>query len=102
MQADSEQPSLLLATVNVVRVHPRDVEPFGGCVTRHVVHLNERKVYPTDRDEDKDAWVLDTGASNHMTGRREALTSLDTSVGGTVRFVDGSLVDIKGIGSVLL
>jgi hypothetical protein len=37
-----------------------------------------------------------------MTGRREVLSSLDTSVGGTVRFGDGSLVDIKGIGSVLL
>jgi hypothetical protein len=42
------------------------------------------------------------GASNHMTGRREALVSLDRSVGGTVRFGDGSLVQIEGIGSVML
>ena len=41
------------------------------------------------------------GASNHMTGCREVLSSLDTSVRGTVRFGDGSLVEIVGIGSVV-
>jgi hypothetical protein len=71
-------------------------------VEHQVVHLNEEKVYSTDWDDDKDAWVLDTGASNHMTGRREALASLDTTVRGTVRFGDGSLVEIEGIGSVML
>jgi hypothetical protein len=105
-QADTEHPSILLAMVNTVRIHARDIEPERVCTARHVVHLNEKKVHPRDadrgRDEDQDAWVLDTGASNHMTGRREALTSLDTSVGGTVRFGDGSLVEIEGIGSVLL
>ncbi|CAD6262136.1 unnamed protein product [Miscanthus lutarioriparius] len=101
-QADADQPAILLATVNVVHVHPRDVEPCGGRSTCHVVHLDEKKVFLADRDEEKDAWVLDTGASNHMTRSREVLTSLDTSVGGTVRFGDGSLVDIEGIGSVLL
>ena len=101
-QADADQPAILLATVNAVHVHPRDVEPCGGRSACHVVHLDEKKVFLADRDEEKDAWVLDTGASNHMTGSREVLTSLDTSVGGTVRFGDGSLVDIEGIGSVLL
>lgn len=102
VQADADQPSILLATVNAVHVHPRNVGPSVERAAYNVVHLNEEKVFLTDRDEHKDAWVLDTGASNHMTGRREVLTSLDTSVGGTVRFGDGSLVDIMGIGSVLL
>lgn len=67
------------------------------------MHLNEEKKYPTAIGvEEKDVWVLDTGASNHMTGRREALASLDASVRGTVCFGDGSLVDIEGIGSVVL
>ena len=66
------------------------------------MHLNEKDVVPADRDEDSDVWVLDTGASNHMTGRRDALASLDTSIGGTVRFGDGSLVAIEGMGSVML
>ena len=66
------------------------------------MHLHEKKVHPGESDEAGDIWVLDTGASNHMTGRREALASLDTSVLGTVRFGDGSLVEIEGIGSVVL
>ena len=88
--------------VNAVHVQPHDVEPLARCMTCQVVHLNEKKVHPGDRDEDRDVLVLDTGASNHMTGCREALVSLDTSVRGTVRFGDGSLVEIEGIGSVVL
>lgn len=46
--------------------------------------------------------MLDTGASNHMTGTRSALTQLDEGVHGSVRFGDGSRVEIKGIGSVVM
>jgi hypothetical protein len=46
-------------------------------------------------------WVLDTGATNHMTRSRRLFAELDTSVTGTVRFSDGSVVDIKGKGTVL-
>ena len=101
-QADTDHPSILLATVHAVRVHPRGDEQPTGCATHQVVHLHEKKVHPGESDEAGDIWVLDTGASNHMTGRREALASLDTSVRGTVRFGDGSLVEIEGIGSVML
>jgi hypothetical protein len=45
-----------------------------------VMHLNKDMVFPLNRDDDKDVWILDTGASNYMTGSREALASLDTSV----------------------
>jgi hypothetical protein len=105
VQTEQENPSLLLSTVATVRVHraPFDAEPVGVRTTHQVVHLNEEKKYSTViGDEEKDVWVLDTGASNHMTGRREALASLDASVRGTVRFGDGSLVEIEGIGSVVL
>jgi hypothetical protein len=95
-----EQPALLLAMVNVMHV---DQSPCGVKPgMQQVMHLNEEKVYLQDRDEDKDSWVLDIGASNHMTGRREALTSLDTFVHGMMRFGDGSLVEIEGIGSIIL
>jgi hypothetical protein len=96
VQAEKE-PALLLATVNDVRV-----QVATRRVQSHVVNLNEKKVVPTDRDEDSNVWVLDTGASNHMTGRRDVLTSLDTSIGGTVCFGDGSLIAIEGMGSVML
>jgi GAG-pre-integrase domain len=52
--------------------------------------------------DDGNIWYLDTGASNHMTGRKEHFTELDTSIGGTVKFGDGSAVSIGGCGTVLI
>jgi len=46
--------------------------------------------------------VLDTGASNHMTGSRATLTHLNEGVRGTVRFGDGSSVEIRGLGSMVI
>jgi hypothetical protein len=46
-------------------------------------------------------WVLDTGATNHMTGTRHIFAELDTAVTGSVRFGDGSVVAIEGKGTVL-
>jgi len=63
------------------------------------VHLTE-KVIPVPVPDDQ--WVLDTGASNHMTGTRSMLSQLDTSVRGSVRFGDGSHVAIHGMGSVVM
>jgi hypothetical protein len=51
------------------------------------VNLSE-KVIPVTRPDG--VWVLDTGASNHMTGTRSALTQIDERVRGTIRFGDGS------------
>jgi hypothetical protein len=65
-----------------------------------VVHLSEKKVVPVDSPDG--VWVLDTGASNHMTGCRTALTHLNENVRGTVRFGDGSSVEIHGLGSMVI
>jgi hypothetical protein len=102
VKADDEQPMLMLATVDTVcTVTPwREAELVGVHVPLQVVHLNEERAFLADHDDD--TWVLDMGASNNMTGCRAVLKSLDTSVGGTVRFGDGSLVEIKGMGSLLL
>jgi hypothetical protein len=70
-----------------------------------MVHLVEEKVFAHFNDEVKMAsrqWVLDNGMSNHMTGVRGAFTEIDTNVWGTVRFEDGSVVEIEGIGSIIL
>jgi hypothetical protein len=45
-------------------------------------------------------WVLDTGATNHMSGSRAAFTKLDTAVRGTVRFGDDLAAGIEGHGTV--
>ncbi|GJY84693.1 ribonuclease H-like domain, reverse transcriptase, RNA-dependent DNA polymerase [Tanacetum coccineum] len=42
------------------------------------------------------------GASNHMTGVREHFKELDEKVSGKVRFGDGSYIEIKGKGSILI
>lgn len=70
-------------------------EQHGG----EVVLLNEDNVKPNLGVDGKccsELWYLDTGASNHMTGCVEVFTDLDTSVMGTVKFGDGSVVEIHG------
>ena len=47
------------------------------------------------------SWFLDSGASNHMSGRREIFSELDTGVRGSVRLGDGSAVQIEGRGTIL-
>jgi hypothetical protein len=64
------------------------------------VFLNQERVFPADYGEG--AWVLDTGATNHMTGCRAALATLDETVRGAIRFGDGSTVEIQGRGAVAL
>lgn len=70
-----------------------------------MVLLNEDKVLPNQDGswigENRDVWYLDNGTSNHMTGRKELFADLNRSVLGTVRFGDGSKVQIEGKGTVL-
>jgi transposase InsO family protein len=67
------------------------------------IHLVEAKVFATfaDKSDDPGRWILDTGASNHMTGVRGAFVDLDTGITGTVRFGDGSVINIEGCGTIL-
>jgi hypothetical protein len=72
---------------------------------KEIVKLVEEKVYLHDKQRMKtgvNVWYLDTGASNHMTGDKAQFSELNLSVGGTVRFGDGSTVGIAGRGNVLL
>ena len=45
-------------------------------------------------------WYLDTGATNHMTGRPEFFTKLDDSITGSVKFGNNSWIQIKGRGEI--
>nr|GEZ17931.1 zinc finger, CCHC-type [Tanacetum cinerariifolium] len=51
---------------------------------------------------DASIWYLHNGASNHMTGTKSHFRDIDESVTGRVHFGDGSYVQIKGRGSILL
>jgi len=70
----------------------------GGIV------VNEQEVHadlgPREEGDDH-LWVLDTGATNHMTGCRDAFAELDSKVCGNVWFGDGSVVEIEGRGSIV-
>ncbi|CAA7392031.1 unnamed protein product [Spirodela intermedia] len=68
------------------------------------IHLREEKVFAHLEEEelrDEEAWVVDTGATNHMSGSRTAFTELDTAVLGTVRFGDDSVARIEGRGAIV-
>ena len=46
-------------------------------------------------------WYMDSGASKHMTGSKEAFSKLDDDVTGTVKFGDGSRVAIRGRDTII-
>jgi hypothetical protein len=48
-----------------------------------------------------EGWYLDTGATNHMTGRSDVFSHLDRAMRGSVKFSDGSVVAIHGCGTVI-
>nr|GFA48364.1 zinc finger, CCHC-type [Tanacetum cinerariifolium] len=75
---------------------------------KHVKEVEEQKVSLHEEDVGyketniDSLWYLDNGASNHMTGVREHFKELDEKVSGKVRFEDGSYIEIKGKGSILI
>ena len=80
--------------------------PSPAAEPRSCVHLIEHKVLLHLSEEKKEVmgprrWVLDTGATNHMTGTRAVFAELNTSVTRTIKFGDDSMVDIEGKGTVL-
>ena len=60
------------------------------------VQISER-----GEQQEHQRWVLDTGATNHMTGAKSAFSELDSGIRGTVKFSDGSIVEIEGHGTIL-
>ena len=51
--------------------------------------------------EQEQRWYLDSGASNHMTGSKEAFFELDDNMTDTVKFGDGSRAAIQGRGTII-
>jgi hypothetical protein len=49
---------------------------------------------------DASVWIIDTGATNHMTKSHAAFIDLNTRVWGTVQFGDDSVAEIEGWGNV--
>jgi hypothetical protein len=68
------------------------------------IHLVEQKVFTTvgeEEDPEPRRWVLDTGATNHMTRSRVAFVDLDTSITRTVHFGNSSMIRVEGCNIIL-
>ncbi|WVZ49440.1 hypothetical protein U9M48_000802, partial [Paspalum notatum var. saurae] len=97
-EGEGEQ-ALLVATATVT-VESSSTPP----ATAPAIHINEDKLFiqlGDEREGECTRWILDTGATNHMTSSRSAFSELDTGIHGTVKFGDGSVVGIEGRGTVL-
>ena len=49
-----------------------------------------------------ETWVLDSGATHHVSHDRSLFTTLDTSIQSSVNLPNGSLIKISGIGNIRL
>jgi hypothetical protein len=68
------------------------------------MEIHEEKVFAhldEEKERDTRTWVLDTGATNHMSGCWVAFAKIDTAVLGTVRFGDDAVARIEGHGTVM-
>jgi len=93
-----EEPALFMAHASI------ELTPAAPAAAA-LLHLDEPKAHALLGDgsggDKTDGWCLDTGATHHMTGRREFFAELDPSVRGSVKFGDASAVEIKGVGSII-
>ena len=97
-QADDGDAALFLAHGFI------ELDADRGFCSKADVDISEprARAFLNNGGEDMlNGWYLDSGATHHMTGRRELFSDLDTSVRGTVRFGDASRVEIQGVGSIV-
>ncbi|WVZ53904.1 hypothetical protein U9M48_004791 [Paspalum notatum var. saurae] len=102
-EGEEEEPMLMMA-LGASSPSPNSSVQATPPVSRSTVEIVEAKVFAQlgpKEERNPRRWVLDTGATNHMTGARAAFSELDTSVCGSVKFGDGSVVEIEGRGTVI-
>ena len=129
MAQSEEEPALFMVTASVLPdvpnsdsksmeviddgiTTPESVEPkeeLQLCITKapvgEPIQLKEERVFAQigERGEQQEhrRWVLDTGATNHMTEATSAFSELDSEICETVKFGDGSVVEIEGRDTIL-
>ncbi|WVZ56480.1 hypothetical protein U9M48_007001 [Paspalum notatum var. saurae] len=102
-EGEEEEPMLMMA-LGASSLSPNSSVQATPPVSRSTVEIVEAKVFAQlgpKEERNPGRWVLDTGATNHMTGARAAFSELDTGVCGSVKFGDGSVVEIEGRGTVI-
>lgn len=109
MEEVDEEPALLMTQIQVssnpapTELAPPHADPAPlELAPLHIAEPRAQALLIIDDDGDRlEGWYLGTGATNHMTGRCDVFAELDRAVVGTVKFGDGSLVDIRGCGTVI-
>jgi hypothetical protein len=51
-------------------------------------------------EQPKDLWLLDSGCNNHMTGNKDLLSCIDSSISSDITLGNDSLVKVQGKGTV--
>jgi hypothetical protein len=106
---DDDEPVLLMAMVEeshdaVEPATPQVIEP--ALEQQQLVHLDVTKAQAflgtsCSDDDHLEGWYLDTGAMNQMMGCDNVFSKLDRAVQGTVKFRDGSIINICGKGTII-
>jgi hypothetical protein len=105
MQDEDEESLLLMtATLTCPKVSSMSgfmVEAISSMVE---IEIKDEKVYThldEEKERDAETWVLDTGATNHMSGRRATFMKLDIVVLDTMHFDDDSVTRIECHGAIM-
>jgi hypothetical protein len=85
-----------MAVVTAASLVPENV---GGLVFLHKARAEAN--LGAEGEPCDERWYLDTGASNHMPDDRASFAELDEHITGSIKFGDGSTVEIHGRGTVL-
>jgi uncharacterized membrane protein YgcG len=95
---EEEEFTLFMASATVIK-------PVAAHTHLSAVHLDEGKLFVQLGENgggDGARWILDSGATNHMTGVRAVFSEIDLRVHDTVCFGDGSVTNIEGRGTILI
>ncbi|XP_066320456.1 uncharacterized protein [Miscanthus floridulus] len=97
-EVEDPTPTALVSLASLSAAEP----PSSGGASE--IHLHEPKLFVQlgeKGDGRSTRWILDTGATNHMTGQRAFFSKPDTGIHSTVRFGDSSVVAIEGRSMIL-
>jgi hypothetical protein len=74
------------------------IQPVTDQAHPTAVHLDMGKLFIQLGENGSARWILDSGATNHMTGVRKVFSEIDLRVHDMVHFGDGSVMNIEGRG----
>ncbi|CAI5799470.1 Retrovirus-related Pol polyprotein from transposon TNT 1-94 [Podarcis lilfordi] len=76
------------------------VEKKGKCECTWL--LQERNLTVQNRENKRNKWILDSGASSHFCHKRDYFNEINDEEGSEIEIADGNIVKAKGAGSMSL